>query len=77
MLFEPKVESSLTSEIERLGYPCLLSVVVAEEELNLPPHKLVLSSGLDVPSSHEDHKAYKLIKDSVLLIDRHFQLTLL
>ena len=71
------MESSLTSDIERLGYPCLHSLLVAEEELNLSPHKLVLSSGLDVPSSREDLKAYELTKDSVQLIGGHFQLPLL
>ena len=77
VLFGPKVESSLTSGFERLGYPCLHSLLVAEEELNLPPHKLVQPSELDVPSSREDRKAYELMKDSVQLIGGHFQLPLL
>ena len=77
VLFGPKVESSLTSGFERLGYPCLHSSLVAEEELNLPLHKLVLSSGLDVLSSRENRKAYELMKDSVQLISGHFQLPLL
>ena len=77
VLFGPKVESFLTSGIERLCYPCLHSSRVAEEKLNLPAHKLVLSSELDVPSSCEDLEAYELMKDSVQLIDGHFQLPLL
>ena len=77
VLLGPKVESSLTSTIERLDYPCLHSSLVAEKELNLPTQKLVLSSGLDVPSSREDCKAYELMKDSVQLIDGQFQLPLL
>ena len=68
------MESSLTSGIERLGYPCLHSTLVVEDEFNLPLHKLVLSSGLNVSSSREDRKAYESMKDSVQLIDGHFQL---
>ena len=77
VLYRPKVESSLILGIEILGYPYLYPSLVAEKELNLPPHEFVLSSGLDAPSSREDRKAYEQMKNSLQLMDGYFHLPVL
>ena len=48
-----------------MGYLCLHSTLVLEEDHDLPSHKSALFSEFDVPSSREDRMAYELMKDSV------------
>ena len=80
VLFGPSLDRSKTKQ-DTDGSPCMNVVVLENVEnpldLDLAPHEYAVPCGLPNSSSREDRKGLEIMRQSLKVVDGHFQLPLL